>query len=353
MYNAENLIHVPIESIIDQTYKEWEIIIIDDGSTDNSFFEAQKLLIRFRDKIKIIRTSNNGLSKARDLGMTMVTADWVIFLDSDDYLELDFFEKFNLELINMSSNVISDVYIFDFNTVFDNKTCIEKFASLSKTYRGNELLTKILEKNGPVLWTSNLIYSSKLIVNYNIKFYIIDRLQNSNIGLTHMQGEEIMFAKWAIYNSFNVSYIPIVSANYVQHNSNMSKTFSSSRIGTFYNSYYLLTEFDFLSISSKTSNVLRNLYIQQILNGFLYNLFVLKNQYQSKHLVKINYVQLLKMIMEFYPQILKDYQILAKENFKYSINSLISILFLYFPRFIMLLLDVYFSNKFIVDSESI
>lgn len=142
MYNAENLIHVPIESIIDQTYKEWEIIIIDDGSTDNSFFEAQKLLIRFRDKIKIIRTSNNGQSKARDLGMTLVTADWVIFLDSDDYLELDFFEKFNLELINMSSNVISDVYIFDFNTVFDNKTCIEKFASLSKTYRGNELLTK-------------------------------------------------------------------------------------------------------------------------------------------------------------------------------------------------------------------
>ncbi len=78
-FNRAQLLPRAIESVLGQDYKEIELIIIDDGSTD----DTQELLENY-PKIKILRTSNQGISKARNLGIKVSRGEWICFLDSDD-----------------------------------------------------------------------------------------------------------------------------------------------------------------------------------------------------------------------------------------------------------------------------
>jgi len=81
VYNCESYIKDAIESILDQTYKNFELIVVDDGSTDNSF----KIIERFRaSPIKIIRQENLGASVARNSGVKIARGEYFAFLDSDD-----------------------------------------------------------------------------------------------------------------------------------------------------------------------------------------------------------------------------------------------------------------------------
>lgn len=88
LYNVEDYLIQCLESIINQTYKNLEIILIDDGSTDNSgkiCDEYQK-----KDKrIKVIHKENGGVASARNIGLENVTGDYIWFVDSDDYIELN------------------------------------------------------------------------------------------------------------------------------------------------------------------------------------------------------------------------------------------------------------------------
>ena len=91
VYNAEDYLQQTLECIKNQTYKELEILLIDDGSIDNSleicFIEAKK-----DERIKVIHTDNNGVASARNLGLSKVTGEYVSFIDSDDIVAPNFFE---------------------------------------------------------------------------------------------------------------------------------------------------------------------------------------------------------------------------------------------------------------------
>ena len=107
IYNAEKTIERLLNSINSQTYKNYEIILINDGSTDNT----QNILKNYRsEKIKIINKKNEGVGKARKVGFQNSTGDLVFFCDSDDYLVNDqVLEKIN----NKFSNENIDVLMFD------------------------------------------------------------------------------------------------------------------------------------------------------------------------------------------------------------------------------------------------
>ena len=88
IYNTEQYISKCIESLINQTYKNLEIILIDDGSTDNSFNICKKYQ-KEDERIKLFHKENGGVSSARNYGIKKATGEYICFCDSDDYYSLE------------------------------------------------------------------------------------------------------------------------------------------------------------------------------------------------------------------------------------------------------------------------
>ena len=84
-YNVEEYIASAIESVLVQSFSDWELLIVDDGSTDNSNAVAQKYSMQDK-RIKVLRKENGGLSDARNFGLERACGKYVHFFDSDDRL---------------------------------------------------------------------------------------------------------------------------------------------------------------------------------------------------------------------------------------------------------------------------
>ncbi len=111
VYNVEKYLVQSIESVINQTYKNLEIILVDDGSPDNSGAICDEYAKKDA-RIKVIHKQNGGLSSARNAALDVATGDYVAFLDSDDYLSLNAFEK----CIETFSKTNADACIFSHYT---------------------------------------------------------------------------------------------------------------------------------------------------------------------------------------------------------------------------------------------
>lgn len=120
VYNVEKYLEKCLDSVINQTYDNFEVIIVNDGSTDNSESIINKYLKKDK-RFKLFNKENGGLSEARNYGLKYVTGDYVIFLDSDDYLETELLEK----IYDISLKKRYDCIKFLFNVV-DEKDNIMK-----------------------------------------------------------------------------------------------------------------------------------------------------------------------------------------------------------------------------------
>lgn len=111
VYNAEKTVNRCIDSLLNQTYKDIEVIAVNDGSKDNSL----KLLKQYKNKIKVIDQKNAGPGAARNNGLSTATGDYVTFVDSDDELELDAIENMTKCLKKDTDIVISGFREYDEN----------------------------------------------------------------------------------------------------------------------------------------------------------------------------------------------------------------------------------------------
>lgn len=104
VYNVEKFLPQCLNSIIHQTYKNLEIILVNDGSTDNSD-EICKTFAKRDKRIKIIHQKNAGVSAARNNGLKHATGDYVHFIDSDDYIDLDYYKK----MVDANNGIGADI----------------------------------------------------------------------------------------------------------------------------------------------------------------------------------------------------------------------------------------------------
>ena len=102
LYNKQDSVRRCIESALNQSWKELEVIVVDDGSTDNSYVAAEPMLTEGR--VRIIRTPNRGACAARNLGVSQARGAYVAFLDADDLFEFDHIEN-ALRLISDNVNI--------------------------------------------------------------------------------------------------------------------------------------------------------------------------------------------------------------------------------------------------------
>ncbi len=108
VYNVEEYLHECVDSVINQTYKNSEIILVDDGSTDSSGKICDEYVEK-DDRISVIHQKNGGLSAARNSGLSEAEGKYVYFLDSDDYIA----ENTLITLVTIAESENSDIVFFD------------------------------------------------------------------------------------------------------------------------------------------------------------------------------------------------------------------------------------------------
>lgn len=121
IYNVQSYLERCIESIQNQTFKELEILLIDDGSTDQSGAIANYYAEK-DSRIKVIHKKNGGLSDARNRGMQIATGEYIFFLDSDDWIALDTLEV----LLDNIQSYDADIAVCGFYYAYDTSLWIDK-----------------------------------------------------------------------------------------------------------------------------------------------------------------------------------------------------------------------------------
>ena len=136
VYNVENYLNKCITSIVEQTYKALEIILVDDGATDCSGAIADSYAAKDK-RIKVFHKENGGLSDARNYGLDHVTGDYILFVDSDDFIENTMCERLFTVANSTNADMVScNYYIYrgDDDISIFNLTHVKKSERIRPDY---------------------------------------------------------------------------------------------------------------------------------------------------------------------------------------------------------------------------
>lgn len=162
LYNTEKYIAECLDSLINQSLKEYEVIIINDGSTDSSLQKCLDISKK-ENKIKIISQENCGVSKARNRGIEEAKGKYILFVDSDDYLEQDMLERIKPYLKPKS------LITFGYKKIYLNKE-IEYVEDETNIFTHQEIEEKIILDSNIGGYICNKVFDAEVIKKNNIRF---------------------------------------------------------------------------------------------------------------------------------------------------------------------------------------
>lgn len=195
VYNVEQYLDKCLNSLVNQTLKEIEIIVVNDGSTDQS----QKVIDQYKHnaKIKAYSKENGGVSDARNFGMQFAVGEYIGFVDSDDFVELDMYEHMYLKAKEEDSDIVE----CNLRHTYSNTEDIEI---------GKEIFDKkeMLMVGRSVVW--NKIYKREWLLNTNVTF---------PVGLIC---EDVEFSIKLIPYISVYSYVKPAYFHYVQRNTSLN-----------------------------------------------------------------------------------------------------------------------------------
>ena len=278
VYNTEKYLAEAINSIVNQTLREIEMIVVNDGSTDNS----AKILEEFAQKdsrIKILtHEKNKGQSVARNTGMEMVKGEYLYFFDSDDVLEADCLEL----CYEKTKTEDLDFLFFDALTFYDFKSDLkldyQQTSGLeSKVYTGTEILKILLKKkiHKDTVWL-NFIKTSYLM---NLRMFFIPNICYEDLPFViklYAEAKRVSFIKRSFFH------------RRVRENSIMSSKMSEKKMN------------DLLLVSGeliKYKNTIKNVETKKLLN--------LKNRVLLMYITKKLLTFRFKIIITKMPQLIK------------------------------------------------
>lgn len=157
MYNVEEYVEKCLDTLVHQTIEDIEIIIVNDGSTDNSKEKAKLFCKKYPQKIVYLEKENGGLSDARNYGIPYAKGEYIAFLDSDDYIELDTYKK----MYELAKKEESDMVECDFIWEYPNKQKVDS----GKVYSGKH---EMIEKIRVVAW--NKMIKREILEKAKIQF---------------------------------------------------------------------------------------------------------------------------------------------------------------------------------------
>ncbi|MRG85072.1 glycosyltransferase family 2 protein [Salinibacillus xinjiangensis] len=221
-YNVELFLYRCLESLQKQTLQEIEVLIINDGSTDRTE-EIAKLFEVSDNRFKVISQINGGLSAARNTGIKSASADYIAFLDGDDYVDQTMYEKLYRKMIGKSS----DLSICGFHKVWETVDFEEvkrKSYHLSRSHlKGNIIENFLARHDEPFVVAWNKLYKKEIITKNNI--YFENRAFFEDVGfipryLYYVEGISIIEENLLFYiqraGSITSSYNPIIESSFSQ-----------------------------------------------------------------------------------------------------------------------------------------
>ena len=136
-YKVEQYLPVCIESILNQSYSDWELILVDDGSPDRSGEICDQYAAK-DERIRVIHKPNGGLSSARNAGLDIMQGEYVSFLDSDDFWHVDYLQLMMKHVIEDKADIVQCGFIRGIETVFPHIDLDEK----AQVYDNHSVFTR-------------------------------------------------------------------------------------------------------------------------------------------------------------------------------------------------------------------
>ena len=281
VYNVEKYITECINSLLNQTYKNIEIIVVDDGSTDNSYKILQKLSKKHQS-IRLFHKANGGVSSARNYALKYVNGEYVSFIDADDYLEP---EAYEILIKNIKNN---DLITFNWNQIYVDKIIKCGMNQNEKMNNKKALETCIKPEDSFLGYLWNKLFKSEIIFKNNLKF-------NEKISIC----EDQLFVIDYLSYCKNIISITKPLYNYRMRKSAASKQFNLSKFIT------LLEAYDIIYTKWLTNNLSNKEFIEY---EYLYHYYLFK-----KHFEKTNF-KLNKRIINEYENVIKNKNINYKKR---------------------------------------
>lgn len=285
VYNGEKYIQRCIDSVFNQTYSNVEIIVVNDGSTDNT-----ENILKSYSNIVLINKKNEGVSRARNTGLSLATGDYVYFCDADDYLEKDAFEILVKEYAE-SDLLRFGHYVVDGEKKKEKKNTDDVLALVDLTFDSKKLLEYLVSnKTEGHLWN----YLFKLSVIKDNKILFDEEL---------FYQEDVMFLLEYCLKIKNVKVISNPYYNYCVNENSVTKNIESSirNLSSIANLRYkilkLLKDSNNMNLSSLLEQRFLNLQLSYILD---YRKKLSKKEYFNalKRIATANY--------EYYVEVLKE-----------------------------------------------
>lgn len=168
IFNASAYLRECVDSVLRQTYDKYEIILVNDGSTDDSF-EICKEYEAANRNIQAYTKRNEGLSATRNYGLSVCQGDYIVFLDSDDYIESESLQKFNAVIEKTGADIVTS-YAYHVDTDGKQHKSRPFLADAESPMSGTEFFKKSLYQNNLRACAPFYITSKKLIDKYNLRF---------------------------------------------------------------------------------------------------------------------------------------------------------------------------------------
>ncbi|WP_288230187.1 glycosyltransferase [uncultured Faecalicoccus sp.] len=207
VYNVEKYIKRCLDSLTNQTYPDLEIIVVDDGSTDGSGRICDEYAKK-DNRINVIHKANGGLSSARNAGLKCVQGEFVGFVDSDDYIELNMYECM-LKSLKMTNSDIACAGIYRESLETGKKTVI-RCSAKQLVYSDKEAIKEILLSRSIGISVWSKLYKSKIFTE--VEFPIGETNEDAKILLETMVGRKVVHTGLPLYhyivrdNSITSSY---------------------------------------------------------------------------------------------------------------------------------------------------
>ena len=300
VYNSSTYLRKCLDSVVNQTLKDIEIIVINDGSTDDSKNIIEEYLCKYKNII-FIDQENKGIGKTRNIGIKKATGEYITFVDSDDYIKENMLEEYYKYAKKHNFDLVIGSYIKKIN----NKEII---------FENNKF------KTGNVKTTPQILY----LIEYGpwAKLYKREMLINNNIYFDEERKyEDMPFVSKALLKSKLIGQITEPYYYYIIHNNSETTTMDKrvfdildilKEIKDYYKrEYYLRDELDYVIIDKITTYMLQQrvqkdnkLRIEFINAGYAFLNKNIKNWRGNKYYKKTNF---LKRIIKNNKKILKIY----------------------------------------------